>query len=154
MKLNLHFDPSDSVIISSGFNFHPWNSHHLTFFSKSTVRLQFFKGCLPQISLGPSLNTLSSMILDYLVIPQPRTESFYQNQILLIRQGWSCESNVFSMSIVTKYPPILLRSHISIISDINLPSPINLFLVYAVCCFEIKIDRTFFSFWNYFGINI
>ena len=38
------------------------------------------------------------------------------------------------MSIVTKYPPILLRSHIPSVSDINLPlSQINLLLIYAVC---------------------
>ena len=50
------------------------------------------------------------------------------------------------MSIVTKYPPILLRSHILTISEINLPpSPINLFLIYAVCCVEIKLERTFFN---------
>ena len=50
------------------------------------------------------------------------------------------------MSIVTKYPPILSRSHILTISDINLPpSPINLFLIYAVCCVEIKLERAFFS---------
>ena len=50
------------------------------------------------------------------------------------------------MSIVTKNPPILLRSHILTISDINLPpSPINLFLIYAVCCVEIKLERTFFN---------
>ena len=50
------------------------------------------------------------------------------------------------MSIVTKYPPILSRSHILTISDINLPSsPINLCLIYAVCCVEIKLERTFFS---------
>ena len=59
---------------------------------------------------------------------------------------WSSESNAFSMSIVTKNPPILLRSHILTISDINLPpSPINLFLIYAVCCVEIKLERTFFN---------
>ena len=50
------------------------------------------------------------------------------------------------MSIVTKNPSILLRSHILTISDINLPpSPINLFLIYAVCCVEIKLERTFFN---------
>ena len=49
------------------------------------------------------------------------------------------------MSIVTKNPPILLRSLILTISDINLPPPINLFLIYAVCCVEIKLERTFFS---------
>ena len=59
---------------------------------------------------------------------------------------WSSESNTFSMSIVTKNPPILLGSHILTISDINLPpSPINLFLIYAVCCVEIKLERTFFN---------
>ena len=50
------------------------------------------------------------------------------------------------MSIVTKNPPILLRSHILTISDINLPpSPINLFLIYAVCYVETKLERTFFN---------
>ena len=50
------------------------------------------------------------------------------------------------MSIVTKNPPILLRSHILTISDINLPpSPINLFLIYAVCYVENKLERTFFN---------
>ena len=50
------------------------------------------------------------------------------------------------MSIVTKNPSILLRSHILTISDINLPpSPINLFLIYAVCYVEIKLERTFFN---------
>ena len=59
---------------------------------------------------------------------------------------WSSESNTFSMSIVTKYPPILLQSHISTISDINLPpSPINLFLMCVVCYVEIKLERTFFN---------
>ena len=50
------------------------------------------------------------------------------------------------MSIVTKSPPILLRSHILTISDINLPpSPINLFLIHAVCCVEVKLERRFFN---------
>ena len=50
------------------------------------------------------------------------------------------------MSIVTKNPPVLLQPHILTISDINVPpSPINLFLIYAVCCVEIKLDRTFFN---------
>ena len=59
---------------------------------------------------------------------------------------WSSESNAFSISIVTKNPPILLRSQTLTISDINLPSsPINLFLICAVCCVEIKLERTFFK---------
>ena len=58
----------------------------------------------------------------------------------------SSESNTFSVSIVTKYLPILLQSHISTISDINLPpSPINLFLIFAVCCVETELERIFFS---------
>ena len=45
------------------------------------------------------------------------------------------------MSILMKYTPTLLRSHISTISDINLPpSQIN-----EACCVEIKLERTFFS---------
>ena len=59
---------------------------------------------------------------------------------------WPSEANAFSLSIVTKNPPILLQSHIFSISVINLPpSLINLFLIYAVCCVEIKLERTFFS---------
>ena len=50
------------------------------------------------------------------------------------------------MSIVSKYPPILLQSHTLTISDIKLqPSTKNLFLIYAVRCVEIKLKRTFFN---------
>ena len=50
------------------------------------------------------------------------------------------------MSIATKNPPTLLRSRILTISDINLPpSPINLFLIYAVSCVETKLERTYFN---------
>ena len=35
---------------------------------KQTISLQFFKGCLPQIVLGPFLNTLTYM---YFLIFQP-----------------------------------------------------------------------------------
>ena len=50
------------------------------------------------------------------------------------------------MSIVTKNPPILLQSHILTISGINLPpSLIDLFLIYAVCCIEIQLERIFFN---------
>ena len=56
----------------------------------------------------------------------------------------SSESNAFSMSVVTKNSPILLRTHIITISNVNLPpSPINLFLIYAVSCVEIKLERIF-----------
>ena len=45
------------------------------------------------------------------------------------------ESNAFSISIVAKYPANLLRSHLSIMLDINLLSfQMNLFLKYAVFC--------------------
>ena len=54
---------------------------------------------------------------------------------------WSSESNAFSMSILTKNPPILLRSPIL---TYHLP-PINLFLIYAVFCIEIKLEKTFFN---------
>ena len=57
---------------------------------------------------------------------------------------WSSEWNAFSMFVVTKHPPILLRYQISTISDINLPpSPINLFLIYAVYYVEVKLERAF-----------
>ena len=50
------------------------------------------------------------------------------------------------MSILMKYTPTLLRSHISTMSDINLPpSQINLLLIYEACCVEIKLEKTFFS---------
>ena len=50
------------------------------------------------------------------------------------------------MSIVTNYLPTLLRSHITTISDVNLPpSSVNLFLICAVYCVEIELEKTFFS---------
>ena len=51
--------------------------------------------------------------------------------------------------IVTNYLRILLQSHISHILDINLPSsPLNLFLIYATCFVEIKLERQFLAFWK------
>ena len=48
------------------------------------------------------------------------------------------------MTIVTTKPSNFFNLVISIISDINLPpSPICLFLTYAVYCVEIKSARTF-----------
>ena len=48
------------------------------------------------------------------------------------------------MSIVTTNPPVLLQSYILTISVTNLPpSPINLFLINAVCCVEIKLERIY-----------
>ena len=49
------------------------------------------------------------------------------------------------MSILIKYPPALLRQHISTIPDINvLPSPTILFSMLAVLCWN-KLETTFFS---------
>ena len=90
------------------------------------------------------------MVLGYLIMLQHRRQSFYQNQMFLKTTRinlWSSKSNAFSMFIVTKYSPILLQSHIWTISGINLPpSPINLLLIYAVCCVEIKLERKIFNF--------
>ena len=62
------------------------------------------------------------MILDYLMIPQSNRQSFYQNHFFNTAGNlWSSESNAFSISIISKYPSTLLRSHISTISDINVP---------------------------------
>ena len=75
------------------------------------------------------------MVLGCLIMLQPRRESFHQNQFIFNTGKmnlWSSELNAFLMSIVTKYPPILLRTHISTISYINLPpSPINLSIYYT-----------------------
>ena len=77
------------------------------------------------------------MILDYLIIPQPKRQSFFNTASIYL---WSSESNAFSMFIIARDPSILLQSHISTISDMNLLSPpINLFLIYAVYCAEIKL---------------
>ena len=79
---------------------------------------------------------------------QPKKESFTKtNFFKTVRMNLlSSELNAFSMSIVTKYPPILLRSDILIISDFYLsPSPINLVFIYAVCCVKITLERTFFN---------
>ena len=60
---------------------------------------------------------------------------------------WSDESNVFSMSIVTKKRSSFFILAVSVISDVNLLlSRICLFLAYAVCYEDIKSGRTFFSF--------
>ena len=87
------------------------------------------------------------MILSYLIMLQPRRQSFHQNSFNMARMNlWTSESNAFSMSTETKGPPILLQLHISTMSDINLPpSLMNLYLIYAVCCVETKLDRTIFS---------
>ena len=76
----------------------------------------------------------------------PKPKFFKTTRINLL----SSESSTVLMSVVTKCPPVLLRSYILTISDINIPpSPINLFLIYAVCCVEIELERTLITFWEH-----